>query len=381
MSVTDYIYLDHNATTPLDVKVKQAMVELALLPYNPSSIHNFGREARKIIEKAKAEIFSALNIDQNKYHLIFTSSGTEANNWVLKGFPVRTKIISSTEHLSLMNNNLEQAEFIQVDYNGIINFAHLEEQLQANQGALVSVMLANNETGIIQPLRRIRDLTKKYGALLHSDLVQAIGKVAINFDELDLDLFTISAHKIGGPVGIAALFIRKNTDIKPLLEGGGQNLGLRAGTENVISAVGFSEAIKVAINNLAVYQSHCANLRNFMEHQIIKTCPQAEFIGQEVDRIPNTSLIIMPNVSQETQLISMDLNKIAVSAGSACSSGKISSSHVLSSMKIEKNKARNAIRISMALNNNKDDIVRFINVWSNIYNNANSSQHNNKATI
>ncbi|MBN8827199.1 MAG: cysteine desulfurase [Sphingobacteriia bacterium] len=368
------IYFDTNSTTPLNSSVIQKMNEMAGIPLNPSSIHSFGREARKVLEEAKVNICKLLNIDQKKYHVVFTSSGTEANNWVFKGLEEFIPVISAVEHISVLSSAGENKLIIKVDSNGIIDLKHLEEILQTlknenHKNVIISVIYANNETGVIQPINEIIEIAKKYGAIVHSDMIQAIGKTYVNFNELDLDLFTISAHKINGPVGIAALFIKRNLPIKPMFVGGGQNQGLRAGTENVIGVIGLKTAIEEAISNLNEYILHCKNLRDYIEENIFSITKDAKFIGKNVERLPNTSSIYMPGVSNETQLISFDMESISVSAGSACSSGRIAASHVLIACGIGEQEAKNIIRVSLGIQNNKDEADKFINLWRKIYEN------------
>jgi cysteine desulfurase len=227
-------------------------------------------------------------------------------------------------------------------------------------------MMANNETGVIQPLQEIISLTKQYGAYTHSDMVQAIGKIDINLKALDLDFITISSHKFGGPIGIGALIYKEKIHLKPLIIGGGQEKGLRSGTENIFAIAGFAKACKY-INKMIEGHKRTEILRDEMETNILNICSDAMIIGQQALRLPNTSLIIMPNVKSQTQLINFDLDSIAVSSGSACSSGKVGVSHVLNAMNIDNDLASCAIRVSMAYDQNKDEAESFIKSWERIH--------------
>jgi len=348
------VYLDHNATSPQRPESLAAMNKWLALPANPSSAHSFGRAAKKQLEDSRKIIAEKISAWPNE--IIFTASGTEANITALRGFPDRKLLVSAVEHSSVLRHI---SEYIKVDTSGIIDFADLEEKLSINtQLALVSIMLANNETGIIQPIAEIAELCKKYGALFHCDAVQALGKIPVDFSLLGADMLSISAHKCGGPLGAAALVIKNNLSIKPLLSGGGQELGRRAGTENIAAIAGFAAAIEaIDLNSMKI-------LRDYMDEMEAKIQSAGGMIfGKNSQRLPNTTCVVMPGVSSEIQLIDFDLNGYAVSAGSACSSGRIEKSHVLLAMGVAPELAGCAIRISAGWNTSKQEIGNFTEAW------------------
>ena len=365
--MTKSVYMDHNATTHMFPTVKQKMIETLNTPLNPSSVHSFGRNAKGMLEDARYDIARNLNINLKTHQIIFTSSGTEANNWILKQFYDDPIIISTIEHLSIYeHHNHCNINFVQVNKNGIVDLENLEKQLHAQgfqEKRLVSIMLANNETGIIQPIEDIVKISKKYGALIHSDCVQGVGKIPFDFSKFKLDFATISAHKCGGPLGIAALIARKDFLLLPEIIGGGQERGFRAGTENVVAAVGFAEAVKCSYSRV----SKLHLMRDNMEKSIKDHCRKATVIGENAERLPNTSMIIMPGVDAQTQLINLDLEGFAVSSGSACSSGKIDISRVLLAMNFAVSEARNAIRISLGWNQGQREVSAFVRAWLQVY--------------
>jgi cysteine desulfurase len=348
------IYLDYNATAPLHPRALANMQEWLAVPTNPSSVHNFGRAAKKQLEDARKIIAEAISAWPNE--IIFTGSGTEANATALNGFPQRRLLVSAIEHSSILKN---VQDTISVDANGIINLDDLGNKLQADaRPALVSVMLANNETGVIQPIAEIASICKKYGALLHSDAVQALGKIPVDFSLLGADMLTISAHKAGGPLGAAALALKNNLAVKPLLTGGGQELGRRAGTENIAAISAFAAAVEAI--DYRKMKSLRASLEE-MEKQM-QTAGGVVFAGGAA-RLPNTTCVAMPYVGNEVQLIDFDLNNYAVSAGSACSSGRIEKSHVLLAMGVAPELAQCAIRVSAGWNTSEDEIKKFTESW------------------
>ncbi|MBN9543071.1 MAG: cysteine desulfurase [Alphaproteobacteria bacterium] len=359
------IYLDNNATTNILPEVWAYMSEFVSKPMNSSSVHNLGREARKYIENAKDIICKSLNINKNDYRIIFTSSGTETNNWVVNYIENVKVITSKTEHASILNSR-EDLMLIDVDNNGHIDLNQLEVEIQKHNKPLVSVMYANNETGVIQDIVKIREITKKYGAMLHSDMIQAVGKVKVDLASLDLDAFTLSSHKIHGAQGVGALFIKRGIPLAPMHKGGGQNQGLRAGTENTIGIIGMAKAIEIAVSNIDSYTSICVDNQKFLETEILKR-KGAKIISQGSKRLPNTSLIYMPDVPNETQLISFDMAGIAISSGAACSSGKIAASHVLLAQGMNESEARCVVRVSTSQFTTKNEIEEFIKVWDEIY--------------
>ena len=360
------VYLDHNATTNIYPEVISAMVEVMQNPANSSSIHSFGRDARARLQSARFEVAEFAGAPDNDYRVIFTSSGTESNNLVFSGVKNRRLVISSVEHASVIGA-AEGAEVISVDENGVVDLDLLEKiLLGSSDKALVSVMLANNETGVIQPIRKIADLTKEYGAILHVDCAQGFGKVKVDAVAMGADLITLSAHKFGGPQGAAALIARRNVELAPQIKGGGQEQGYRAGTENVAAIFGMGVAIGLAKESMHNI-SRIEELRDYLENSVKSISSDAIIFGEKAkSRLPNTSYIATPDISSQTQLIHFDMDRIAVSSGSACSSGKIGKSHVLSAMGIEDMLADCAIRVSLGHSNTKEDIDAFINSWRSL---------------
>lgn len=353
------IYLDHNATTLLKPEVLRHMAEVMQAPYNPASIHTMGREAAKRLEEARQIIASTLGARHAR--VIFTSSGTEANNLALKGLEGYKKAVSAAEHVSVLAA-AEGAEILPVENTGILDLIALENFCKAHEGQnfLVSVMWANNETGVIQPVREIANIIHRYNGLFHSDASQAVGKIPVDMLESGVDMLTISGHKMGGPQGAAALVITKCVPLKAQTVGGGQESGFRAGTHNMAAIIGFGVAVEY-IDSMA----HVAILRDEME--AVLQAQGAIVIGKESPRLPNTSCIVMPGVKAETQLIHCDLNDIAISAGSACSSGKVGRSHVLQAMDVPEELASCAIRVSLGADTTQKEADVFVAVWKGLY--------------
>jgi cysteine desulfurase len=359
------VYLDHNATTPLRPEAIEVMRESMQWFGNPSSVHSHGRLARRRVEDAREHVARLVGADAA--NIIFTGSGTEANALALRG-PGRGRVlISAVEHASVLDA-LEYAEIIPVDGDGLVRLDALAEMLaNSDEPTLVSVMLANNETGVLQPIPDIAALARRHGALMHCDAVQAAGKIAVNAVALGVHLLSISAHKLGGPAGVGALVVDPSVPLSALLRGGGQERGRRAGSENMLGIVGFGAASQAAcLEDSAML----ASLRDGLERRLKAMCPSARLFGASAARLPNTSCIGMPGVAAETQVIAFDLASISVSAGAACSSGKVKASHVLKAMGVGDDIARNAIRVSMGWTTNAADVDRFVEVWSSIYGRA-----------
>ncbi len=356
------IYFDHNATSPLHSHVKVAMSSVYELPLNPSSLHFYGRYARKILEESRLLIKYKLGLNHS-HKLIFTSGCTEANNLIKNNFSAFKKICSCIEHPAVIN--VIGQGIIPVDNNGIVNLVFLEDYIANNDSKLLlSIMYANNEVGTIQPIAKIVKLVKKYNILLHCDITQAIGKIKINLD--GIDLITFSSHKFGGPVGSGALIYNKNLELIPVFEGGGQEFNLRSGTQNMIAIYGMSTAFKY-INEIIEKFSKTENLKIYLEKAIKHITNDAVIFGEDVNRLPNTSSISMPKVTAETQLMFFDLNGISVSAGSACSSGKINLPRIQLAMGYSEKVAKNALRISFGPGNTIDDVKKFVHLWESLY--------------
>lgn len=362
-------YLDYNATTPIAPAVLSKMLEAYKLPLNNSSTHQFGRIASKFVEDARKEVRKILNA-QN-YEVIFTSSSTEATNTILRGCSAKKIIVSKIEHASVFDCRPEGKEVSEIKAlsNGLVDLEDLKKQLEeiTDNNFLVSVMLANNETGAIQPVEEIAKLVHQKGGLFHCDVVQAVGKIVVDLEKINADFASVSAHKINGPQGVGALLMRKGLDIRPLIFGGKQEKSKRAGTTNVAGVAGFGEACKISTDKIPQYES-VKNLRDFLESEIKKIGgDNIKIFANQVDRLPNTSYIALKNSDAQTQLINFDLNGICVSAGPACSSGSTAGSRVLSVMGIEQAFATSAVRVSLSTETTKEEIETFIKVWKEFY--------------
>jgi cysteine desulfurase len=338
-------YLDHNATSPLRPSAKAVMLAALDAGGNASSVHGEGRMARKILDDARDVIAEALGVIAPM--VLFTSGGTEANNIAIKGVAAQRIIVSAIEHPSVIEAARatgKPVDIISVDASGVISADSLRAHLANGPKALVSVMLANNETGVIQPARELAGIAHDHGAIVHVDAVQGFGKIPVNFGLIGADVMTVTAHKFGGPVGAGALIIRDGLPLEPLTHGGGQELRRRPGTENVAAIAGFAAALADARMDVSA-------LRDELEAGL----DGAVIVGASAQRLPNTSCFYLPGIKAETLLMNFDLEGIAASSGSACSSGKVSRSHVLAAMGI----ADTAIRASIGWNTSQEDVVRF----------------------
>ena len=363
-SALEESYLDWNATAPLRPEAAAAMAAAAADYGNPSSVHSRGRAARRLVERSRVAV--AALVGATPEAVVFVSGGTEANHLALAGPGRERVLVSAVEHNSVLRA-APWAERIPVDDNGIVRLDALEALLAGDpRPALVSVMAANNETGVIQPLAEIADLAHAQGALFHCDAVQSAGKLPLAMTAIGADLISLSAHKFGGPPGVGALVVSEGRDLAPLLRGGGQEGGRRAGTENVPGIAGFAAAAEVAAAELAVYE-RVRERRDALEARIMTAVPEAIVVGAAVPRLPNTSAIAMPGVPAETQVIALDLDGVLVSAGAACSSGKVGPSHVLAAMAVATSIASSTIRVSLGWNTTEDDIDHFVQSWTALY--------------
>ena len=374
--MTERVYLDWNATAPLRGEAQRALQDAAGLVGNPSSIHAEGRAARRLIEQAREEV--AALVGAQPADVIFTSSGTEANMLALtpaietagEKRPRDRLFMSAIEHPSVRAGGrfLRGAiEDIPVDAGGRVDLAALAEALTPAKTSrpLVSLMLANNETGVVQPVAAAATIVHAAGGLLHVDAVQAAGRILCDIRALRADLLTLSAHKIGGAKGVGAL-VRAGEHIHfadPLIRGGGQERGLRAGTENVAGIAAFGAAAAAARRQLAEEAAHMLALRTLVEEGLRAISPQALILGAAAERLPNTTLFALEGMKAETAIIALDLEGVAVSAGAACSSGKVRSSHVLAAMGVSPALGRAAVRVSLGWTTTQADIERFLNAW------------------
>jgi cysteine desulfurase len=367
----DRVYLDWNATAPLRREAREAMAAAWEFPGNPSSVHAEGRQARRLVEEARAALAGAVGASPR--NVVFTSGGTEANALALSpglkrasGPPARRLVVSAIEHASVLAGGRFPADAIStfgVSSAGLVDLGRLRAVLAGGPPALVSVMLANNETGAVQPIAEVAEIVNAAGGLLHVDAIQAFGKVSFNIGTLGADLMTLSAHKIGGPKGIGAVVLAEGVQgLEPLLRGGGQELGHRAGTENVAGIAGFGAAVKAAMAAMRGEATRLEGLRDRLESGLRQT-PGALVFSQDTPRLPNTTLFTAPGLRAETAVIGFDLAGIAVSSGSACSSGKVQPSHVLAAMGFGPQLAQGAVRLSLGWSTSDADIDHCLDTW------------------
>lgn len=364
--MTERAYLDWNATAPLRSAARGAIAAALELTGNPSSVHREGRAARALVEAARGEVAALAGADAR--NVTFTSGGTEANALALSPTLADRLIVSAIEHPSVLTGGrFAKAEKFAVDADGIVGLSALDAALAKGPRALVSIMAANNETGVVQPIAAAAEIVHRHGGLLHVDAVQAAGRIALDINQMGADLLTLSAHKIGGPKGVGAL-VRRDESISTdaLIRGGGQERGSRAGTENVAGIVGFGAAAVVALSDLVAESVRMLTLRERLESAIRAVTPQAVIFGSVTERLPNTTLVAMPDAKAETLVIAFDLEGVAVSSGAACSSGKVAPSHVLAAMGVAPALARGAIRVSVGPTTTEAEIDRFISVWKKL---------------
>jgi cysteine desulfurase len=374
--VTKRAYFDWNATAPLRAEARAAMLEVLGQAGNASSVHAEGRAARARLEKARGQV--AALVGAAAKNVIFTSGATEANALALtpalevggRKEPRERLFVSAVEHPSVLSGGrfpADQIEVLPVDGEGLVHLESLAAAIAKVQRPLVSVMLANNESGAIQPIRAIADIVHTANGLLHVDAVQGAGRIDCDMAALGVDLMSLSSHKLGGPQGAGALVRRDDIHLaEPLIRGGGQERGYRAGTENVVAIAGFGAAAEAAHAAREADASRMAALRDRLEDGIRAATPQAVLFSAAAPRLPNTSLVALPGIKAETALIAFDLNGIALSSGSACSSGKVQVSHVLEAMGVEPALASSALRISLGWETGESDIERLLTAWNTV---------------
>jgi cysteine desulfurase len=360
------VYLDHSATTPVHPEVLEAM-----LPYygntfgNPSSIHSFGQETKKVVDEAREKV--ALLIDADLSEIVFTGCGTEADNLALRGVAYANEakgkhiITSSIEHHAIVNTckYLEKKGFrityLPVDKYGLVDPDEVKEAIK-NDTILISIMYANNEVGTIEPISEIGAIAKDRGIYFHTDAVQAAGKIPVNVQDLKVDLLSMSAHKLYGPKGIGALYIRKGVRIVPLFYGGHQEDARRAGTENVPGIVGFGKTCEIALRDLQYQMDYLKALRDRLQAGIMEKLDYIHINGHPTQRLPNILNISFEFVEGESVVLNLDMEGIAASTGSACTSGSLTSSHILMSMGISHVIAQGSLRFSLGRENTKEEI-------------------------
>jgi cysteine desulfurase len=376
-AMTDRVYFDWNATAPLRPQAREALQDALVLSGNPSSVHAEGRAARRLIERAREEV--AALIAARPADVVFTSGGTEANMLALtpaietpgEKRPRERLLMSAIEHSSVRaGGRFPRAaiEEIAADADGRVDLAALVQAVAKAPRPLVSIMLANNETGVLQPVAEAAAIVHAAGGLLLVDAVQAVGRVPCDIGALGADLTTISAHKLGGPKGVGAL-VRASEALHfadPLIRGGGQERGTRAGTENVAGIAAFGAAAVAARAQLAAEAAHMLALRNLLEDGLRAISPKVVIFGAAAERLPNTTLFALEGVKAETAIIAFDLEGIAVSSGAACSSGKVQPSHVLAAMGVSPTLLRGAVRVSLGWTTTKADVERFLGAWRKV---------------
>jgi len=366
------VYLDHNATTPLDPRVFEAMKPYLIEAFgNASSPHHHGRVAKQALEESRGIVAEA--IGARPEGIIFTSGGTEADNLAIRGISYRKRerkghiITSSIEHHAVLRtcNALEKDGFtvtyLPVDSQGRVDPDDLRKSIRKDT-ILISVMYANNETGVVEPVSEMVKIAQEYGVPFHSDAVQAVGKISVDLRELYTDLLSLSSHKIYGPKGIGALVVGDGIELSPVLTGGHHEGGLRAGTENIPGIVGFAHALRIAREEIDTYQTRVSALRDKLESGLLDGIGHVEIHGIEAERLPHTTSISFASVEAESILLHLDLKGIAASSGSACTTGEPEPSHVLLAMGISPEIARGSIRISLGRENTGEEVDYTVNV-------------------
>ena len=367
-------YLDYNATAPLLPVVAAGLKDICDAWGNPSSTHSSGKLARKVIEDARTHVATSLSTSPQQ--ITFTGTGTEANAMVARGSGLPHFVTTLVEHSSVLENMKEASNqtcaTLSVDAQGILDLDQLERHLATLDGpALVAVQLANNETGVIQPIKDIADIVHAHKGWLHTDAIQAYGKIPFTFEDLGADSLALSAHKVGGPTGIGALVLRENLHVNPLIYGGGQERGLRSGTSNIFGAHGFGLAAK-EIYTINIIYAALQDFRDSFETVLKEEFPSLKIAGDASPRLPNTTLFTCPGLRSDVQFMHLDLKGFSVSVGSACSSGKVKPSRVLLAMGYTEAESGCSLRISMGPSTTKDDINRFCKVWLDL---AKSNRH------
>ncbi|MDE1826185.1 MAG: cysteine desulfurase [Thaumarchaeota archaeon] len=368
------IYLDNAASTPVHQKVVDEMIPYFKEQYgNPSSIHKFGRTANVAIQNARKRIADLINADSKE--ILLTSGGTESNNTAIYGIVFQNKgkhiITSSIEHDAILEpcKRLERegcrVSYLPVDKYGLVNVDDLRKEISPDT-CLITIMFANNEVGTIQPIKEISDIAHNNNIVFHTDAVQAVGKVPIDVKELGIDLLSISSHKINGPKGVGVLYIRKGIAISPLILGGGQENGLRSGTENVASIAGFGMACKLAKDNMDQNTSYFKNLTSRLNAGVLSEIPETSLNGHTEKRIPNNSHFTFLGVNGEDLIIKLDENRIAASTGSACSVRVQKASHVLRAMGFSHEQITGSLRLTVGVTNTEEEIDETIAVLKKV---------------
>lgn len=366
--MSERVYLDFNASAPVKPEVTEAVAAAMRLGGNASSVHGEGRAARCRIEEARDSLCQLLGCAPGE--VIFTSGGTEANNLALGGVDAASVMVSAIEHDSVLAAAQASGKpwrTLAVDAAGLVLMEELEAVLEASAApVLVSIMLANNETGVLQPISKIADLVHSRGGILHTDAIQAVGKIPLDFATLGADLLSLSGHKMGGPQGVGALIVRPGVGLRALMVGGGQEMRRRSGTENMPAITGLGVAAELALDDIKM-ASRIEKLRDGLEMRMEKLCGDIRFFSKDAPRLPNTANFTMPGVRSEIQVMALDLEGVAVSAGAACSSGKVTTSRVLLAMGASEEEAASGIRVSLGPTTSGDHVDRLVGAWNELW--------------
>jgi cysteine desulfurase len=367
------VYLDNAATTPLRPEVSEYMMTQLTHSSNASSVHQEGQQSRIKIEQSRALISDQINCNQST--MLFTSSGTEACNYVINfaknKLCVDSIICLPTEHVAVLspieNSNLNTT-MCSVNSDGLIDLRELENILKKSSELkkLICVMAVNNETGIIQPIKEISNLCKKYNDYFFCDCIQALGKIPLDMENIGIDFSTFASHKIGGPQGVGVVYIGANLGNYSDIVGGGQEFGRRGGTENVLAISSFGKALEVTFKNLLIESDNITKLNKILVSGIKKVSSDIIIVAEDADKLGSIVSIIIPSIKSETMVIALDIEGFSVSAGAACSSGKVNSSHVLKAMGYDDNLSNSAIRISLGWKNTEEDIINFLNILNKL---------------
>ncbi len=353
------IYLDYNASAPLKPGAKEVLLKIVEEAGNPSSPHKAGRQLRSYIDETR-KLFSSFT---GAKKVVFTSGGTEANGLVLKAFATGPLLVSEVEHDCVLKH-AEGAHKIPVTSEGVVNLGALEKILDSFEApGLLSIMCVNNETGVIQPVKEAAQLAHAKGWKIHTDACQAVGAMPLTFEALGVDIMTLSSHKCGGPIGVGAVLFREDAHLQPVILGGGQEFGMRSGTQSAALIAAFGKAFKDAVEIRTTETKRLHQLQQELESCL----SEAIVYGKNVSRASHVSCLGMPGVPADLQLMAFDLAGIAVSAGSACSSGKMKDSHVLQAMDLPEEEVKCAIRVSMGWKTKTEDIQKFVETWKHIY--------------
>jgi cysteine desulfurase len=367
------VYFDYNASTPLAAEAIEAVAQATREVFgNASSVHHFGQQAKAVMDEARSAVASLINADPSE--VVFTSGGTESDNFAIRGAAEaleptgrRHLIASAIEHEAVLNTLRALARrgwrttLLPLDASGVVSPDRLREAISADT-AIVSVMHANNEIGTVQPIAALAAIAREHGALMHTDAVQSAGKIPVDVRALGVDLLSLSAHKFNGPKGAGALWIKRGTRMQPVVTGGKHERNRRAGTENVPALAGLGAAARLASGKLAAEAVRVSGLRDRLEAGILAAVPGTAVNGARDARVPNTSNISFDRVEAESLLIALDLEGVAVSTGSACSSGTLEPSHVLRAMGLPTHRTQNSLRFSLGLFSNDEEVDRVIEV-------------------